>query len=132
MISEDEYEEDDIEDEVFEPYQAPSRRAEYEAWDNTEHTTMMWQLIDRADLASIKSMISADPDLVYLRSEDGRGPLFWAYEYEAFDIVQFLLDAGADPEAVDANGNTPVSLMGKDERPAAEAAEEEEEEDEYE
>ena len=39
---------------MFEPYQAPSRRAEYEAWDNTDHTTMMWQLIDRNDLGELR------------------------------------------------------------------------------
>ena len=78
-------------------------------------------------------MLAADPDLVYLRSEDGRGPLFWAYEYEAYDIVQFLLDAGSDPEAVDSKGKTPVSMTGKDERPAETETEGGgEDEDEYE
>ena len=50
----------------------------------------------------------------------------------------FRVVAGADAAAVDAKGNTPVGLMGKDERPpAGEAAvgeddEEDDEEDEYE
>jgi ankyrin repeat protein len=42
-------------------------------------------------------------------SEDGRGPLFWAYEYERYDMVKLLLDKGADAAAVDVKGNTPVS-----------------------
>ena len=37
--------------------------------------------------------------------------------------------AGADASAVDANGNTPVSLMGKDQRPPPSEEEEEDEED---
>ena len=32
----------------------------------TRHERMIWQS-DKGDLASIKSMLSADPDLVYLR-----------------------------------------------------------------
>ena len=50
------------------------------------------------------------PPLLYLTrvSEDGRGPLFWAYEYERYDMVKLLLDKGADAAAVDAKGNTPV------------------------
>jgi len=92
----------------------------------------MWSLIDRGDLGELKKALEADTDLIYLRSEDGRGPLFWAYEYERYDMVKVLLDMGADAAAVDAKGNTPVGLMGKDERPAESAADAEDEEEEYE
>ena len=53
---------------MFEPYQAPSRRAEYEAWDNTDHTTMMWQLIDRNDLGKQQK-----EETGRLRKREGRG-----------------------------------------------------------
>lgn len=32
-----------------------------------------------------------------VRSEDLRGPLFWAYEFNQPEIVEALLEAGADP-----------------------------------
>ena len=64
------------------------------AWEDDEATSLMWQLVDRGDLAELKHLINADSDLVHIRSADGRGPLFWAYEYEAYDIVQFLLETG--------------------------------------
>ena len=66
----------------------------WQKWFNTEHTTLIWQLIDAGDLTSLQQLFETDPDLAYIRSEDGRGPLFWAYEYERWDVVQFLLDSG--------------------------------------
>mmetsp|Transcript_74102 Transcript_74102/g.144802 ORF Transcript_74102/g.144802 Transcript_74102/m.144802 type:complete len:114 (+) Transcript_74102:199-540(+) len=84
-------------------------------------TTAMWAIIDRGDFTELSKAIDNDPDLVYIRSEDGRGPLFWAYEYERYDLVKLLLDKGADAAVVDAKGNTPVGLMGKDERPPPDA-----------
>ena len=57
-------------------------------------TTAMWSLIDRGDLAELSKALESDTDLVYIRSEDGRGPLFWAYEYERYDLVKLLLDNG--------------------------------------
>ena len=51
------------------------------------------------------------PTAVHLRSEDGRGPLFWAYEYAQFPLVDFLLERGADPEALDVNQQTPQDLL---------------------
>ena len=96
----------------------------------------MWSIIDRGDIDELTKALDQDTNLVYLRSEDGRGPLFWAYEYERYDMVKVLLDRGADAAATDAKGNTPVGLLGKDERTAVEvdkaASDEEDEEDEYE
>jgi ankyrin repeat protein len=57
-------------------------------------STAMWSIIDRGDSASLAKSLEADPNLVYVRSEDGRGPLFWAYEYERYDMVKILLDKG--------------------------------------
>ena len=57
----------------------------------------MWAIIDGGDMEELAKAIDADKDLVYLRSEDGRGPLFWAYEYERYDMVKLLLDNGAPP-----------------------------------
>ena len=69
----------------------------YQEWSNSETTTAMWSLIDHGDTSELIKALNADPDLVYLRSEDGRGPLFWAYEYERYDMVKILLDRGQFP-----------------------------------
>ena len=98
---EDEYEDEYGDDEEFEheevvheTYAEPNSRESYEAWENSEMTTEMWRLIDRGDMTALQQAIERDSNLVYLRSEDGRGPLFWAYEYEKYDMVKLLLDKG--------------------------------------
>ena len=48
------------------------------------------------------------------------------------DDATFSSQTGADAAAVDAKGNTPVGLMGKDERAAGESREDEFEDGEYE
>lgn len=57
-------------------------------------STAVWSIIDQGDSNSLIKALEADPNLVYVRSEDGRGPLFWAYEYERYDMVKILLDKG--------------------------------------
>lgn len=52
-----------------------------------------------------------EPIIVHLRAEDGRGALFWANEYEKYEMIDFLLERGADPEATDAQGNKPADLL---------------------
>ena len=35
--------------------------------------------------------MAARPELVHIRAEDGRGPLWWAYEYQEAAVIDFLL-----------------------------------------
>jgi dolichyl-diphosphooligosaccharide--protein glycosyltransferase len=49
--------------------------------------------------------MESDPDAVHVRSEDGRGPLFWAYEQGNEQIIQMLINAGVDETQRDAQGN---------------------------
>jgi ankyrin repeat protein len=81
------------------------------SWANTLETTQLWQLANLGDLPALKDMLYQHPAHVHLRAEDGRGPLFWAYEYEKWDLVDFLLERGADPNAVDAEGQKPAELL---------------------
>lgn len=48
---------------------------------------------------------------VHLRAEDGRGPLWWAHEYEKWDIIDLLKERGADFNAVDINDQKPADLL---------------------
>ena len=48
--------------------------------------------------------------VVALRSADGRGPLFWAYEAGSGPLVEWLLARGADERARDVIGLLPVDL----------------------
>ncbi len=44
------------------------------------------------------------------RSSDGRGALFWAYEFAHTEAIELLEKMGVDAHARDANGKTPVQI----------------------
>lgn len=84
----------------FEDHDVDDRRY----WMNTADTTRMWQLINENDVDQLKTWIEQDPDVVHIRSADGRGPLWWAYEYDRTEIIAALRDAGVNEDAKDGRG----------------------------
>ena len=68
--------------------------------------TRTWEAIYRDDYDALSALVAREKALVHARSEDGRGPLFWAYEYGRQTMVTLLLKAGANPTAKDASGKT--------------------------
>lgn len=40
----------------------------------------------------LQALIDSRPEAVHMRPSDGRGPLFWAYEYNQPEIAQFLIE----------------------------------------
>ena len=55
----------------------------------------------------VEDLMEDNEEAALLRSEDGRGILFWAHEFDQPEMVEFALKLGADPEAIDANGSFP-------------------------
>jgi hypothetical protein len=45
-----------------------------------------------------------------MRAADGRGPLFWAHEFDNEAIIAALVNAGADTFAKDKQGLTPGQM----------------------
>jgi hypothetical protein len=78
-----------------------------DAWQDTEFTTNLWSIISSGNTEELRSILETGPDVSRARSSDGRGPLWWAYEYKREEMVQMLLDAGASPTERDADGKTP-------------------------
>merc|ERR1711907_253273 len=83
---------------------------EPDAWKNTPITTRLWEVISKNDVPGLEQMIKVNPRVVHARSEDGRGPLFWAYEYQKADIVKMLEGAGVDNTLKDKHGMTPKQM----------------------
>jgi dolichyl-diphosphooligosaccharide--protein glycosyltransferase len=80
-------------------------------WANTPDTTKMWKLIHEGDTSGVKKWLSQDPAKAQIRSADGRGPLWWAYEAGRSDIAKLLKAAGARDDARDAKGIKPTDLQ---------------------
>jgi len=79
-------------------------------WEDTDVTSSLWGACSRRDTRTLKSVIESDPTAAFTRSADGRGPLFWAYEFGHQEAIDFLEALGVDNEEEDASGNTPLQL----------------------
>ena len=100
----DTYNDDVDESEYASTYDAKPKQDE-EYWANTAETTRMWELISSGNANELKQWIRSDPDVVHVRAEDGRGPLWWAYEYGNKKIINMLLEAGVDGTQQDSSGS---------------------------
>lgn len=83
-----------------------------EEWRNTDATTGMHQLIQQNNYEQIREALASDARLAHIRSEDGRGPMFWAHEYGRAKIVKLLKAYGVSEKLKDANQRTPLDTSG--------------------
>ena len=79
-------------------------------WKDTELTTKIWQAVSSGDSGEVKKLLDGDDDIVKIRSADGRGALWWAYEADNDEIIDMLIAAGADKTAKDVDGKTPMDM----------------------
>ena len=82
-------------------------------WKNSEKLTEVYMAVYRDDYDSLVRMMSGDKDLVHARSADGRGPLFWSYEFGRKMMIIYLEKLGANAKAVDTMGKKPPELQAE-------------------
>jgi len=82
-------------------------------WADGPETTAMWKLIDQGNVAGLKEVLAKDSSFATVRSGDGRGPLWWAYEKGNSEIIQLLKKHGARDDARDGKGSKPVEMIKK-------------------
>jgi dolichyl-diphosphooligosaccharide---protein glycosyltransferase len=83
----------------------------YNTWEDTEDTTLMWNLISNKQVEELKAWLEDDPTVAFIRSRDGRGPMWWAFEQHNEEITKILMKAGVPHTDRDAKGRTPVDLF---------------------
>jgi dolichyl-diphosphooligosaccharide---protein glycosyltransferase len=71
----------------------------------------MWNLINSNDVQGLKDWLKNEPHMAFLRSKDGRGPMFWAFEKRNNEITTLLMKAGVPHTDKDAKGLTPADLL---------------------
>merc|ERR1712194_341508 len=64
----------------------------------------MLDIIKNAKHEEFMTILSTAPELAHIRSKDGRGPMFWAYEYNRLGMIQILQKLGVSEDRVDVNG----------------------------
>lgn len=70
-------------------------------------------MVKNNDLNTMRALIDAAPNVVHARSSDGRGPLWWAYEFKREGMKQLLIKRGCDPESKDRFGMRAMDVGGK-------------------
>lgn len=83
----------------------------YSTWEDTEDTTLMWKIVNTNAVEDLERWLQADPGAAWLRSSDGRGPMWWAFESKNQDIVTILMKMGVPHTDKDRNGQSPVDLL---------------------
>ncbi|KAL7546556.1 hypothetical protein ACHAWF_009882 [Thalassiosira exigua] len=83
----------------------------YSTWEDTEDTTLMWKIVTGNAVDDLERWLEADPGAAWLRSADGRGPMWWAFESKNQDVVTILMKMGVPHTDKDKNGLSPVDLL---------------------
>jgi len=83
-------------------------------FEDTEFTTHIYSLIASHSTSELKEYLETKPKyLPFLRSKDGRGPMFWAYEFGHRDIIKLLSSMGVSDRQKDKNGIIARDVMKK-------------------
>ena len=77
---------------------------------NMENSATFFNAIRSGDLAPISEMIEETPVLLHAKDQRGSTPLILATYYNHEEIAIFLIEKGANIDAIDSSGNT--ALMG--------------------
>jgi dolichyl-diphosphooligosaccharide---protein glycosyltransferase len=79
-----------------------------EDWSNNEITTLLYEVIAGDRNAQFLSILQENPKSAHIRSEDGRGPMFWAHEHGRTNMIKVLKALGVSETRTDAKGKTPL------------------------
>lgn len=86
----------------------------YNTWADTEETTLMWRLIANNQVEELRNILADEPTLAFVRSKDGRGPMWWAFETRNQEITTLLMKTGVPHTDRDAQSLAPADLLKGD------------------
>lgn len=82
-----------------------------ERWEDNDITSTVWKLINENQYKELLQVLLENPEVAHVRSSDGRGPLFWAYENKRSEIIHALKSMGVSESRKDAKGIAPPDLF---------------------
>lgn len=85
----------------------------YASFQDTEESTLMWKVVTTNAKHDLIQWLAQYPIAAFVRSSDGRGPMWWAYESNNMAIVELLKKLGLSDKDRDKHGKRPVDLRKK-------------------
>eukprot|EP00554_Chaetoceros_debilis_P004761 CAMPEP_0194095368 /NCGR_PEP_ID=MMETSP0149-20130528/56790_1 /TAXON_ID=122233 /ORGANISM="Chaetoceros debilis, Strain MM31A-1" /LENGTH=962 /DNA_ID=CAMNT_0038781309 /DNA_START=608 /DNA_END=3496 /DNA_ORIENTATION=- len=82
-------------------------------WADNPSTVTIWEMISDGRVQELFQVLYQYPELAHIRSEDGRGPLFWASEFGDDRVIKMLKKLGVRDDVKDAKGLSPLDLYSR-------------------
>jgi ankyrin repeat protein len=77
----------------------------------------IFKAVKRNDLTTVKQLLQINPYLVHDKNKYGKTPLHYAARYNSnVDVLKYLIEKGADINAKDYNGKTPLDVANTKEK----------------
>ncbi len=70
----------------------------------------MWEIIKNGAIQEFIELLTEQPELAHIRSEDGRGPMWWAHEYGRPNMISILQQLGVSADRTDSKGMKPTDI----------------------
>ena len=69
-----------------------------EPWEDTPALSAMWESMNGKKDTEVETLLVQMPEIINMRAADGRGPTWWAWEFEYSRGLAALMAAGANVE----------------------------------
>jgi len=79
-------------------------------WEDTEATSLMWELVSKGHGQELMDYFRYNPKAPHMRSADGRGPMWWAQEFDRTGVIALLKKLGVSDRRKDVKGLRPSDV----------------------
>jgi ankyrin repeat protein len=85
--------------------------ASEQVFEDSPALTALWQATSDGSTDAFIAQLIANREYGHHRSSDGRGPMFWAYEFKNVDTLALLMHLGVPTDQEDIAGDQPTKFF---------------------
>merc|ERR1719230_254461 len=85
-----------------------------QVFEDSPALTSLWQATSSGQTEMFISQLVQNKEYAKHRASDGRGPMFWAYEFKNVDTLALLMHLGVSADQEDVDGKSPVTFFDGD------------------
>ena len=82
-----------------------------QVFEDSPALTALWQASSTGSTEGFISQLIQNREFAQHRAADGRGPMFWAYEFKNVDALALLTHLGASADQEDVDGKSPKQFF---------------------